>query len=108
MMNIRKKQNSIAKNNVVLMSLLTLLGLTISFDSCRSKAEVAAPVVVVETEADYENYYNSIHLDLFLIDKTYDDFKGKFQRFELALLYGLMNARRHKSMFFDYTKKCSL
>ena len=53
----------------------------------------------------YENYFNSIHLDLFLIDKTYDNFKGKFQRFELALLYGLMNARRHKSMFFDYTKK---
>lgn len=53
----------------------------------------------------YGNNFNSIHLDLFLIDKTYNDFKGKFQRFELAILYGLMNARRHKVMFFDYDKK---
>ena len=56
----------------------------------------------------YGNNYNSIHLDLFLIDKTYDNFKGRFQRLELAFLYGLMNARRHKSMFFDYDKKMQI
>lgn len=53
----------------------------------------------------YLNYYNGIHLDLFLVDKTYDNFKGKLQRLELAVLYGLMNAYRHKSLFFDYDKK---
>ena len=52
----------------------------------------------------YENRNNGIHLDMFLIDKTYDDFKGKLQRFELAILYGLMNAYRHKMFFFDYSK----
>ncbi len=53
----------------------------------------------------YGNNFNSIHLDLFLIDKTYNNIRGKFQRFELAVLYGLMNARRHKGMFSDYDKK---
>lgn len=52
----------------------------------------------------YENHNNRIDLDMFLIDKTYDTFKGKFQRFELAFLYGLMNAYRHKSAFFDYSR----
>lgn len=52
----------------------------------------------------YENHNNRIDLDIFLIDKTYDTLKGKFQRFELAVLYGLMNAYRHKSSFFDYSK----
>lgn len=52
----------------------------------------------------YENHNNRIDLDMFLIDKTYDNFKGKFQRFELAVLYGLMNAYRHESAFFDYSK----
>lgn len=37
----------------------------------------------------YENQNNRIDLDMFMIDKTYDTWKGKFQRFELALLYGL-------------------
>lgn len=59
MMNIRKKQNSIAKIDLILMSVITLCGLTIALDSCRSKVEVAAPVVVVETEADYEFYYDT-------------------------------------------------
>ena len=53
----------------------------------------------------YDNYYNSIHLDMFLIDKTYDNFWGKLQRYELALLYGLMNAYRHEYLFSDYDKK---
>lgn len=53
----------------------------------------------------YENQNNRIHLDMFLIDKTYDDFRGKLQRKELAVLYGLMNAYRHDSLFFDYNKK---
>ncbi len=53
----------------------------------------------------YGNYFNSIHLDLFLIDRTYDNFWGKLQRYELAVLYGLMNAYRHESMFFDYDEK---
>lgn len=52
----------------------------------------------------YENHNNRIDLDMFLIDKTYDTFKGKFQRFELAFLYGLMNAYRHESAFFDYSR----
>lgn len=52
----------------------------------------------------YENHNNRIDLDMFLIDKTYDTFKGKFQRFELACLYGLMNAYRHESFFFDYSR----
>lgn len=52
----------------------------------------------------YGNNFNSIHLDMFLIDKTYDNFWGVLQRYELALLYGLMNAYRHKAMFFDYDK----
>lgn len=53
----------------------------------------------------YENYYNGIHLDMFAVDRTYDNFWGKLQRYELAILYGLMNAYRHKSLFFDYDKK---
>lgn len=52
----------------------------------------------------YENHNNRIDLDIFLIDKTYGTFKGKFQRFQLAYLYGLMNAYRHESAFFDYSR----
>lgn len=52
----------------------------------------------------YENHNNRIDLDMFLIDKTYDTFKGRFQRLELAVLYGLMNAYRHESAFFDYSR----
>lgn len=52
--------------------------------------------------AYYENLYNGIHLDMFLIDKTYDDWRGRLQRFELAVLYGLMNAYRHPAFFADY------
>lgn len=58
-----------------------------------------------ETCRFYQNQNNRIHLDMFFIDKTYDDFRGKWQRRELAVLYGLMNAYRHKSFFFDYNKK---
>lgn len=53
----------------------------------------------------YENQNNRIHLDMFLIDKTYDNFRGRLQRLELAFIYGLMNAYRHESFFFDYNKK---
>lgn len=58
-----------------------------------------------ERDRYYENYYNSIHFDMFLIDKTYDNFWGKLQRFELGVLYGLMNAYRHESLFADYNEK---
>lgn len=53
----------------------------------------------------YENHNNRIDLDIFLIDKTHNTFKGKWQRFELSVLYGLMNAYRHKSSFLDYSIK---
>lgn len=53
----------------------------------------------------YNNLNNRIHLDMFLIDKTYDNLQGRWQRFELAILYGLMNAYRHKIFFVDYSKK---
>lgn len=56
----------------------------------------------------YNNLNNRIHLDIFFIDKTYDDFRGKWQRFELAVIYGLMNAYRHKIFFADYDKKMRL
>ena len=53
----------------------------------------------------YGNRNNRVDLDIFLIDKTYDTFRGKYQRFKLAVLYGMMNAYRHESFFFDYSKK---
>lgn len=53
----------------------------------------------------YNNLNNRIHLDIFFMDKTYDNLQGKWQRFELAILYGLMNAYRHKAFFADYDKK---
>lgn len=53
----------------------------------------------------YNNLYNGIHLDIFLIDKTRDNFRGRLQRFELAVLYGLMNAYRHPKFFEDYDRK---
>lgn len=51
----------------------------------------------------YGNNYNSIHLDMLLLDKTYDNFWGKLQKVELGILYGLMNAYRHKDLFDDYS-----
>ena len=51
----------------------------------------------------YGNNYNSIHLDILLLDKTYDNFWGKLQKVELGILYGLMNAYRHKDLFDDYS-----
>lgn len=53
----------------------------------------------------YNNLYNGIHLDMFFIDKTRDNLWGRLQRFELAVLYGLMNAYRHPRFFDDYDKK---
>lgn len=53
----------------------------------------------------YDNLYNGIHLDLFFIDKTRNTLRGRLQRFELAVLYGLMNAYRHPRFFDDYDKK---
>lgn len=53
----------------------------------------------------YNNLYNGIHLDMFFIDKTRDNLWGKLQRFELAVLYGLMNAYRHPKFFEDYDEK---
>lgn len=63
----------------------------------------------VKEDEDFCNYYNNlysgIHLDIFLIDKTRDNLWGRLQRFELAVLYGLMNAYRHSYFFYDYDKK---
>lgn len=65
--------------------------------------------VHVKEDEDYCNYYNNlysgIHLDMFFIDKTRDNLWGRLQRFELAALYGLMNAYRHPRFFDDYDKK---
>lgn len=51
----------------------------------------------------YNDMNNRLHLDFFFLDKTYDDWRGKLQRFELAGWYGLMNAYRHKSYFEHYS-----
>lgn len=63
----------------------------------------------VKEDEDFCNYYNNlysgIHLDMFFIDKTRDNLWGRLQRFELAVLYGLMNAYRHPKFFDDYDKK---
>lgn len=63
----------------------------------------------VKEDEDFCNYYNNlysgIHLDMFFIDKTRDNLWGRLQRFELAVLYGLMNAYRHSYFFEDYDKK---
>lgn len=52
----------------------------------------------------YQNINNRVDLDFFFIDKTYDDWRGKLQRYELIVLYGLMNAYKHKSSFEHYPK----
>ena len=52
----------------------------------------------------YDNHNNRMDLDFFFIDKTYNDWRGALQRFELVVLYALMNAYRHKSCFERYTK----
>lgn len=63
----------------------------------------------VKEDEDFCNYYNNlysgIHLDMFFVDKTRDNLWGRLQRFELAVLYGLMNAYRHPKFFDDYDKK---
>lgn len=38
-----------------------------------------------------------LHIDIFLIDRTYSNIRGKLQRYELCFLYGLMGAYRCKS-----------
>ena len=53
----------------------------------------------------YHNHNNRLDLDFFFLDKTFDNWRGKLQRYELAILYGLMNAYRHKSSFLHYSKK---
>lgn len=44
----------------------------------------------------YGNKCNRLHVDIFLLDRTYTDIRGKIQLYELFLLYGLMNAYRSK------------
>lgn len=48
-------------------------------------------------------YYNKVfpsgmHIDIFFLDKTYNDFRGFLQRMEMAALYGLMNSYRHRTI----------
>lgn len=77
---------------------------------CVPRLGYKAAYICLDEEACrfYMNNNNRIHLDMFLIDKTYDNFWGKLQRFELAVIYGLMNAYRHESFFFDYDNKMKL
>lgn len=49
----------------------------------------------------YNGKNNKLHVDIFLIDRTYDDIRGKIQSFELYFLYALMNGYRSKA--FDYS-----
>ena len=86
-----------------------MLGRNRYYDSVHRLGYKNAYIAHVDGAVDkfYLNYYNGIHLDMFFVDRTYDDFKGKAQRFELAVLYGLMNAYRHKSFFADYDKRMS-
>jgi len=50
----------------------------------------------------YNNHNNRMDLDIFFIDKTYGNWKGKVQRLEMIFVYGLMNAYRHKSLKSSY------
>ena len=50
----------------------------------------------------YSNKNNRLDLDLFILDRTYDGVRGTLQRLELKLIYGLMNARRHKGISQGY------
>lgn len=65
--------------------------------------------MLIKMDPDACRYYNDhndrLGLDFFFLDKTYDDWRGKLQRTELALIYGLLNAYRHKSFFADYSAK---
>lgn len=45
----------------------------------------------------YDNKTNRLHIDVFLIDNTYSDMRGKVQLYELFLLSGLMGAYRCKA-----------
>lgn len=53
--------------------------------------------VNLELNRFYQNKNNRLHIDLFVIDKTYSDIRGTFQRYELCFLYGLMGAYRSKA-----------
>ncbi len=44
----------------------------------------------------YNNRINRLHLDLFILDKTNKHFSGWLQRFEVKVLFALMNGYRHK------------
>ncbi len=49
----------------------------------------------------YDNMANSIHLDLFIIDRTHNDIRGGIQRFELKVIYGLLNSYRFNKYIYD-------
>lgn len=50
----------------------------------------------------YDSKINKMHIDIFFLDKTRADISGKLQRIELGILYGFMNAYRHKSLTEEY------
>lgn len=54
----------------------------------------------------YDNKISRMCIDIFLIDSTYSDFRGKMQMYELWLLYALTNAYRSKA--FDLSERSSL
>lgn len=55
---------------------------------------------------DVDAYYNHLapagmHIDLFILDKTYNNLRGKLQRLELAFMFGLMNSHRIHTVNID-------
>ncbi len=51
----------------------------------------------------YNNRNNRMDLDMFIIDKTYSDFRGKFHRLQMAFIYGLLNSYRHPAINQSYS-----
>ena len=51
----------------------------------------------------YNNRNNRMDLDMFIIDKTYSDFRGKIHRLEMAIMYGLLNSYRHPIINQNYS-----
>lgn len=53
----------------------------------------------------YNNRNNRLDLDMFFLDKTYSDYRGKLQRLELAVLYALLNGYRENHLYRELTLK---
>lgn len=49
----------------------------------------------------YKDKHNMISLDIFILDSTFNSFKGKWQRFRLKMIYGQAMSKRFK---IDYSK----